>query len=97
MAPTDTCAPLWEGPEPGKNGSYWHDAKNDSGQNVISFADAQLSLTPFYIVELISTHAPCDPANPSKSLNCKRFRVTSASRDANGRAKVILQSIYATK
>ncbi|MCL2591142.1 MAG: PilX N-terminal domain-containing pilus assembly protein [Betaproteobacteria bacterium] len=93
-----TCPrPLWEGPAPGGSGSYWHNADNDTGEENIHFDNKGLSLSPFYIVELISEHAPCQINNPDSNTNCRRFRITASSRYANGRAQVILQSIYATE
>lgn len=56
-----------------------------------------LSGAPEYFVEAISTTAPCDPSDPDSVLNiCKRFRITARSNE-DGRASVILQSIYATE
>jgi type IV pilus assembly protein PilX len=92
-SPMMACAPLWEEAAPGKSGSYWHDASLDSGD--ITMTKKGLSLTPYYIVELISSTAPCNPSTPAADQNCRRFRVTATS-DADGRAKVVLQSIYAT-
>jgi type IV pilus assembly protein PilX len=89
--------PLWEGPAPGASGSYWHNTQGVSGDDVISFNNEKLSLAPYYIVELISTTAPCQINNPSADSSCKRFRVTASSRTDDGRARVILQSIYATE
>ena len=90
--------PLWKkGPEPGEPGSYWHDARTDSGADSISFTNKGLSLAPFYIVELISENAPCQIDNPDQNTSCRRFRVTASSRSAEGRARVTLQSIYATE
>ncbi|MCL1860225.1 MAG: PilX N-terminal domain-containing pilus assembly protein [Proteobacteria bacterium] len=88
--------PLWEGPAPGDNGAFWRDAANDAG---VPFNNEGLSLAPFYIVELISNQAPCNINNPDDDapIRCRRFRVTASSRRANGRAQVVLQSIYATQ
>jgi len=89
--------PLWEGPSPGESGSFWHDANTHSGGSDIHFTNDGLSLAPFYIVELISEHAPCQIDAPDTNTSCKRFRVTASSRSADGRSQVILQSIYATE
>jgi type IV pilus assembly protein PilX len=91
---TAACKPLWEESAPGQSGSFWHDASGDGGS--VKFASEGLSLSPWYIVELISDKAPCNPNTPSADPNCLRFRITATSRDADGRAKVVLQSIYAT-
>ncbi|MCL2875304.1 MAG: PilX N-terminal domain-containing pilus assembly protein [Betaproteobacteria bacterium] len=86
--------PLWEGPPPDSIGSYWRNANNDSGD--IRFDSKGLSLAPFFIVELISESAPCQINSPDLNPSCRRFRVTASSRSTDGRAQVILQSIYAT-
>ena len=85
----DACAPLWAG-----RANYWHraDAEPD-----IAFNTSGLSRAPYYIVELISTNASCNPGASTLSANCKRFRITAASDDDGGRARVVLQSLYATK
>lgn len=89
------CPPLWEGPAPGSSGSYWRNANNDAGD--INFNSTGLSLAPYYIVELISENAPCQINTPDSNPSCKRFRITASSRSTDGRAQVILQSIYATE
>jgi type IV pilus assembly protein PilX len=73
---------------------FWHAA---STGETLQFADSGLSLAPQYIVELISVKAPCNPSTPAADQTCKRFRITAGSKDANGRARVVLQSIYATE
>jgi type IV pilus assembly protein PilX len=93
-----TCPePLWEGPEPGVSGSYWHDASSDSGDDTIIFGNEELSLAPYYIVELIADLAPCQINEPDTNTTCRRFRITASSRATDGRARVVLQSIYATE
>jgi type IV pilus assembly protein PilX len=90
--------PLWEGSAPGTPGSYWHDAHGDgSGDDVIHFGNEKLSLAPYFIVELIAENAPCQINEPDTNTACKRFRVTASSRADEGRARVVLQSIYATQ
>ncbi|MDR3213364.1 MAG: pilus assembly protein [Azoarcus sp.] len=86
------CTPLWEQPA-----TFWHRANNEASTD-ITFGNAGLSLAPYYIVELIEDRAPCNPATPASARNCKRFRITAASDDDGGnRARVVLQSIYATE
>ena len=56
-----------------------------------------LAVTPQYFVEFLGTGFPCDPSDNINNLNCKRYRVTARSRDnSDGRASVMLQSVYAT-
>ncbi|MDR2092514.1 MAG: hypothetical protein LBP58_04255 [Azoarcus sp.] len=82
------CAPLWD-KEPGEAGAFWHKVPDDS------FATDGLSLRPYYIIEYISGTAPCNPGSGTSTPNCKRFRVTASSDTTDGRAAVMLQSIYA--
>ncbi|MDR0563512.1 MAG: pilus assembly protein [Azoarcus sp.] len=105
--PTNCATPLWEGPAPGASGTYWHDPLNDSDAERIQFPNLGLSLSPYYIVELLTDKAPCEIDNPAggttgstaSARSCRRFRITAISRTGNddGRARVILQSIYATE
>jgi type IV pilus assembly protein PilX len=92
---------LWEIAEPGATGSFWYDTEKDgssSGSDAIVFGEEKLSLAPYYIVELIAENAPCQINDPDNmSTQCKRFRVTASSRAGEGRARVVLQSIYATE
>ncbi|MDR2925803.1 MAG: pilus assembly protein [Azoarcus sp.] len=87
--------PLWKKPDPGSDGTFWHDATGDAGD--IKFDASGLSLAPYYIVELIAENAPCQMDKPDTGKHCKRFRVTSRSRTSDGRSNVVLQSIYATE
>lgn len=52
--------------------------------------------TPQYIVEYLGGAYPCDPQQPSINKNCSRYRITARSQ-SDGRAAVVLQSIYATE
>lgn len=55
-----------------------------------------LAVTPEYFVEYLGNSYPCDPADASNNLNCRRYRITARSKDnTGGRASVMLQSIYA--
>jgi type IV pilus assembly protein PilX len=88
--------PLWDVSTPGANDAYWQDASTVAG--AIPFGGVGLSLAPFFIVELISNAAPCQPDTPAAAIpNCRRFRITASSNNADGRSQVILQSIYATE
>ncbi|MDR0634307.1 MAG: hypothetical protein LBF91_04950, partial [Azoarcus sp.] len=85
----DACTPLWE-----RQANYWHHANAEPD---IAFDARGLSRAPYYIVELISANASCNPGASTSSARCKRFRITAASDDGGGRARVVLQSIYATE
>lgn len=54
-----------------------------------------LSLTPEYFVEYLGGTFPCslDSVGPA---TCKRYRISARANAGDGRATVILQSIYAT-
>jgi type IV pilus assembly protein PilX len=85
------CKPLWERPF-----THWHNTASDAGAAALTGSGP--SRAPYYIVELISDKAPCNPSAPTTaSLNCKRFRITASSDSSDGRARVVLQSIYATQ
>lgn len=58
---------------------------------------AQAGGAPQYFLEYLGSNFPCDPANPSSNLGCTRYRVTARSNAGDGRAVVMLQSIYATQ
>lgn len=64
------------------------------------WVDVNLSLTstvggtPQYFVEYLGNNHPCEPSKPTLNLNCTRYRITARST-ADGRAAVVLQSIFA--
>ncbi|KAB2924389.1 MAG: pilus assembly protein [Dechloromonas sp.] len=65
----------------------------------LSLSD-QVAGTPQYFVEYMGGGFPCNPDKPSENLACSRYRVTARSANpttAEGRATVVLQSIYATQ
>ncbi len=55
-----------------------------------------LAGTPQYFVEFLGANFPCNINDPTTNLNCRRYRITARSAATNGRAMVILQSVYAT-
>ena len=52
---------------------------------------------PQFFVEHLGSNFPCNPQEPSLDLHCERYRITARSQPAEGRAVVILQSIYAAQ
>jgi type IV pilus assembly protein PilX len=82
--PDPDCSPRWES---NSFTDVWKDA------NVTLTATTG---TPQYFIEYLGGAYPCDPTKPSSNLSCSRYRVTARSI-ADGRAAVILQSIYATE
>jgi len=74
----------------------WENSTFTSWANAATIGTGTLAVTPQYFVEFLGTGFPCDPADQVNNLNCKRYRVTARSRDnTDGRASVMLQSIYA--
>lgn len=88
--PVPGAAPVWE------NESVWTDAP----ETVVTLGDR--TAKPKYIVELLATNVPprgsCTTSKVIGETSCsgteRRYRVTARSR-ADGRAEVMLQSIYA--
>lgn len=52
---------------------------------------------PRYLVEFLGNTFPCDPGNAASPSNCKRYRITARAQPGEGRALVMLQSIYAAE
>jgi type IV pilus assembly protein PilX len=78
------CAPRWET-------STFNAWRNATGLSLTATVG-----TPQFFIEYLGGTYPCDPTQPTNNLNCSRYRVTARSV-ADGRAAVILQSIYATE
>jgi type IV pilus assembly protein PilX len=81
--PDPLCVPRWEDPA-----VTWRTA---SGQGF------QSGTAPQFIVEYLGANFPCDPTDSSAAMTCKRYRITARSIPADGRAMVMLQSIYAAE
>jgi type IV pilus assembly protein PilX len=54
-----------------------------------------ISITPQYFVEYLGNNFPCSLDSATAS-SCKRYRITARAEGGDGRASVMLQSIYAT-
>lgn len=88
--PDPTAAPVWE------NESVW----NDAPETVVTLGNQ--TVKPKFIVELLANNIPpranCTTRNVIGEGGCSgtesRYRITALSR-ADGRAEVMLQSIYA--
>lgn len=88
--PDPAAAPVWEDP------AVW----NDAPETVVTLGPD--TARPKYIVELLATNVPpkssCTTGNVIGESNCSgtesRYRITALST-ADGRAEVMLQSIYA--
>lgn len=54
-----------------------------------------ITIAPSYLIEYLSDEAPCQPNDPtSTDLGCHRYRITARAIPGDGRADVMLQSIY---
>ncbi|QTN29283.1 pilus assembly protein [Rhodoferax sp. AJA081-3] len=74
----------------------WMNSSFSDWKDATTVGSGTLAVTPQYFVEFLGTGFPCDPSDNINNLNCKRYRVTARSRDnTDGRASVMLQSIYA--
>ncbi len=54
-----------------------------------------ISIKPEYFVEYLGNDFPCS-LNSAAADSCKRYRITARAEGGDGRAAVMLQSIYAT-
>ncbi|BCU07712.1 pilus assembly PilX family protein [Allochromatium tepidum] len=74
----------------------WQDSSFTGWINASSVSS--LAGTPQYFVEYLGGTFPCTDGGSSDPNNCKRYRITARSDPnlGNGRATVVLQSIYAT-
>lgn len=84
--PADACnAARWE--NPGFNG--W--------RNATTAVSPLAAGAPQFFVEHLGSNFPCNPQEPTLNLHCERYRITARSHPADGRAAVIVQSIYAAQ
>lgn len=73
-----------------------------TGWQAVATADrvksGSIEIAPQYIVEYLGNNFPCRPEDPTTgSSDCKRYRVTAKADPGDGRATVVLQSVYATE
>lgn len=50
---------------------------------------------PQFFIEHLGSAFPCNPQQPTQNLTCERYRITARSAPQDGRAHVMLQSIFA--
>lgn len=79
----------------------WEDS-SFSGWKTVESTDVvdsgPIKIQPSYFVEYLGNTFPCRPEDPtSGATDCKRYRVTARANPGDGRAMVVLQSIYATE
>lgn len=72
----------------------WLDTSFTGWANASAVGTGSLAVTPQYFVEYLGAGFPCG-LDPSAPPVCKRYRVT-ARAGGNGRAQVMVQSLYAS-
>ena len=83
--PAATATPRWQV----ASFASWHDSA--------TVGTSTLAVTPQYFAEYLGNTFPCNPGSSSDTMDCKRYRISARSNDGtNGRASVMLQSVYAT-
>lgn len=58
--------------------------------------NGSITVVPTYFIEHLGDGFPCNPNDINSTATCKRYRVTACSNPGEGRAVVMLQSVYAT-
>jgi len=101
--PQDCDVPLWlqEAPPasrtPDSLPAIWQIVDDSDDSTLIASLGAlQRDFAPAYIVEHLGNTFPADPARPRNALVAKRYRITATS-GGEGRAAVMLQSIYSAR
>lgn len=85
-----TCPP----PVAGAATPRWMDTVFNGWADAAAVGTGTLAITPQYFVEYLGSGFPCG-LDPSAPPVCKRYRVT-ARAGGNGRAEVMVQSLYAS-
>jgi type IV pilus assembly protein PilX len=76
----------------------WKDSTFASWESLSSIGGGTLAVTPQYFVEYLGNTFPCNPGDSTSTDTCKRYRITArSSAGTDGRAVVMLQSVYATE
>jgi len=93
---------LCSAPAPACSAARWQDQRFAGWQRVDAAAAARAVSplahgAPEYYVEHLGSNFPCSPQSPALNPNCARFRVLARSSPADGRAVVVLESIYAAE
>lgn len=101
--PADCATPLWlqEAPPasrtPDAAPAIWRLVTDGEGSTLIASLGAlQSDFAPAFIVEHLGSTFPADPSRPRNALVAKRYRITATS-GGEGRAAVMLQSIYSAR
>ncbi len=73
----------------------WLDTSFSGWQDGADVVSGSITVKPQYFIEYLGDTFPCRPNDLSAAVDCKRYRVTVRSNAGDGRADVMLQSIYA--
>ncbi|MFD0666343.1 pilus assembly PilX family protein [Ramlibacter sp. MAHUQ-53] len=71
----------------------WTDTAFTGWRDATTVGSGTLAVTPQYFAEYLGNEFPCGDS-PDAPRNCRRYRIT-ARAGGNGRAAVMLQSVYA--
>lgn len=74
----------------------WFDNAFTQWQAGTAVVSGSITVPTDYFIEYLGNAFPCSPDNINSPATCKRYRVTARSNPGNGRAAVMLQSVYAT-
>jgi type IV pilus assembly protein PilX len=75
----------------------WFDEEFTQWQAGTPVVNGPITVQTEYLIEYLGSNFPCRPEDASPSTNyCKRYRVTARSDAGDGRAAVMLQSVYAS-
>lgn len=101
--PQDCDTPLWfqEAPPTALDAdpapSIWQVVTDGDDSTLLAdLSTLQSDFAPAFIVEHLGNTFPANPAKPQQALIAKRYRITATS-GGEGRAVVMLQSIYSAK
>ncbi|TFZ04656.1 pilus assembly PilX family protein [Ramlibacter rhizophilus] len=83
-------------PAPADGSLRWKTAPAAEWSDAQTVGAGALTFTPRYLAEYLGGAFPCGP-NPSDPATCKRYRITARAGGTDGRAEVVLESIYATE
>lgn len=81
----------------GSSVDRWNDASFSGWVNATPVGSASITVTPQFFIEYLGNTFPCQPNNLNAAIDCKRYRITARSNAGDGRASVMLQSMYATE
>ncbi|MEW5886443.1 MAG: PilX N-terminal domain-containing pilus assembly protein [Pseudomonadota bacterium] len=76
------------------NSARWDDASFNGWRNATTLVSPLAAGAPQFFVEHLGPGFVCDPQEQPPNTVCNGYRITARSQPADGRAVVILQSIY---